>query len=107
MEPSWLTLLIQVPLVGVFIWYSLEMDKRGKESQKLYMEALDKRDAEYDRRNSALIGAINAMSAANTASSSAIQAEIKNLAECQTEHDRFVRENIQRKSHAEKDAPNR
>lgn len=90
---SWVTLLIQVPLVGVFIWYSLEMDKRGKDSQRLYMEALDKRDAEYDKRNSALINAINSMS-------SAIQAEIGNLAECQTEHDKFVRENIQRKAKA-------
>ena len=91
MEPSWLTLLIQVPLVGVFIWYSLEMDKRGKESQRLYMEALDKREAEYDKRNGAIINAINAMS-------TAITAEVSNLARCQDEHDEFVRENIQRKT---------
>ena len=36
--PSWVTLLIQVPLVGVFIWYSLEMSKRGAEAQKAFDE---------------------------------------------------------------------
>jgi hypothetical protein len=37
---SWASLLIQVPLVGVFIWYSLE-------SQKRYQTSMDKRDEAY------------------------------------------------------------
>jgi hypothetical protein len=37
---SWASLLIQVPLVGVFIWYSLE-------SQKRYQASMDKRDQAY------------------------------------------------------------
>jgi hypothetical protein len=37
---SWASLLIQVPLVGVFIWYSLE-------SQKRYQASMDKRDEAY------------------------------------------------------------
>lgn len=38
-EPA-LNLLVQVPLVGMFVWFVLEMDKRNKASQ-------DKRDALY------------------------------------------------------------
>jgi len=100
MEPSWISLLIQVPLVGAFIWYSLEMNKRMAEAQRMYMEALDKRDAEYDKRNSALINAINTMSIAITKS-------VDNLATCQNEHDDFVRENIARKEVATKRGPQR
>ncbi len=95
MEPSWLTLLIQVPLVGVFIWYSLEMNKRSAEAQKSYMDALDRRDQEYEKRNLALITSINAMSMAITKS-------VDNLATCQNEHDDFVRENVARRESATK-----
>ena len=92
---DWITVLVQVPLVGAFIWYSLEMNKRSTEAQKMYMEALDKRDQEYDKRNSALITAINSMSAAVTAS-------IEHLSDEQRDHDDFVRENIARKDSATK-----
>jgi hypothetical protein len=37
---AWVSLLIQVPLVGVFIWYSLEQQKRNQAS-------MDKRDEAY------------------------------------------------------------
>jgi hypothetical protein len=46
--PSWITLLIQVPLVGVFIWYSLEMAKRSAESQRAICSS-KKRDEERIR----------------------------------------------------------
>ena len=98
METTWINLLIQVPLVGAFIWYSLEMNKRGAEAQRMYMEALDKRDQEYDKRNGALINAINSMSVAVTAS-------IQHLSDEQREHDDFVRENIARKDIATKRGP--
>jgi hypothetical protein len=88
---EWLSLLVQVPLVGAFILYSLEMVKRANESQKLYMDALDRRDVEYDKRNGALINAINAMS-------TSIISEVRESAKCQNEHDEFVRENIARRS---------
>ncbi len=39
MEP-WLQLLLQVPLVGVFIWFSLEQ-------QKIYTQNQTKRDEEW------------------------------------------------------------
>ena len=57
--PSWITLLLQVPLVGVFIWYSLETNKRQSESQQRFSDALDKRDSAFEQRNKALIEAIN------------------------------------------------
>jgi hypothetical protein len=43
---DWTSILIQVPLVGIFIWFSLE-------SQKRFSDALDKRDQEFEKRNAA------------------------------------------------------
>jgi hypothetical protein len=54
-DASWLNLLIQIPLVGVFIWYSLEMSKRAAETQTRFMDALDKRDMAFEARNRAVI----------------------------------------------------
>ena len=85
--PSWITLLIQVPLVGVFIWYSLEMSKRSAETQKAFMDALEKRDTAFENRNSAVIKAIDNL---NTA----ICHQLEALDKGQEEHDRFVRENF-------------
>ena len=85
--PSWITLLIQVPLVGVFIWYSLEMAKRSSDSQKAFMDALDKRDAAFENRNTAVIKAIDNL---NTA----ICHQLESLDRAHEEHDRFVRENF-------------
>jgi len=32
MEP-WLQILVQIPIVGVFIWYTLERDKRERDDR--------------------------------------------------------------------------
>ena len=42
MEKEWVSLLVQVPLVAAFIWYSLEQQKRNQVS-------MDKRDEAYLR----------------------------------------------------------
>ena len=87
--PSWLTLLIQVPLVGVFVWYSLEMAKRSSEAQKAFMDALDKRDAAFEARNTAVITAINSMN-------NSICAQLREIERVHEEHDKYVRENLNR-----------
>jgi len=80
--PNWVTLLIQVPLVGVFIWYSLQAQQR-------FMDSLDKRDAAFERRNEATINAINTMQAA-------IMTELRETNQRMDEHDRYVRANVAR-----------
>ncbi len=85
--PSWITLLIQVPLVGVFIWYSLEMSKRSAESQKAFMDALDKRDQAFENRNTAVIKAIDNLN-------SSICLQIKELKDDHDSHDKYVREKL-------------
>lgn len=85
--PSWVTLLIQVPLVGVFIWYSLEMSKRSAESQRAFMEALDKRDSAFEQRNAAVIHTIDNLN-------NAIIAQLKEMDKHSEEHDRYVREKL-------------
>lgn len=52
MDANIVSLLIQVPVLGVFIWYSNKLVKD-------FMTALDKRDELYEKRNVALCGAIN------------------------------------------------
>lgn len=84
---SWLSLLIQVPLVGVFIWYSLEMNKRGNETQKTFMDALDKRDEAFDKRNAAIISVIERMN-------DSICVQLKDMADQHDAHDRYVHDNI-------------
>lgn len=85
--PSWIALLVQVPLVGVFIWYSLEMAKRGVESQRAFMDALEKRDTYFDARNTAVIRVIDNL---NTS----ICHQIDVMDQSQQEHDRYVREKL-------------
>lgn len=87
--PSWITLLIQVPLVGVFIWYSLEMAKRSAESQRAFMDALDKRDQAFESRNTAVIKAIDNLN-------QSICAQINEIERGHNEHDKYVRENFAR-----------
>ena len=87
MEASWVSLLIQVPLVGVFVWFSLEMSKRNTEAQRAFMEALDKRDAAYEKRNQAVIETINLMN-------QSVCAQLQRLGDDHDEHDRFVRERL-------------
>ena len=85
--PSWVTLLIQVPLVGVFIWYSLEMSKRAAESQQAFMNALDRRDQAFEGRNKATIEAISHLN-------DAICLQLKELERSNDEHDKLVRANF-------------
>ena len=85
--PSWITLLIQVPLVGVFIWYSLEMAKRSAAAQDKFLAALDKRDEQFTARNKALI---ETMERNNQAVCSAISA----IGEMLKDHDQHTREYI-------------
>lgn len=86
---SWVALLIQVPLVGVFIWYSLESNKRwqqtSEKSQERFMEALDKRDDEFEKRNNSVITTIGSLN-------SAIVTQLKEMQRAAEEHDRYVRD---------------
>ena len=84
---AWVSLLIQVPLVGVFIWYSLEMSKRSTESQKTFLDALDRRDSAFEGRNKATIDAISNLN-------SAICSQLKEMDKNHEEHDRYVREKL-------------
>ena len=86
-ESSWLNLLIQIPLVGAFIWYSLEMAKRIGESQQRFMEALDKRDEAYEKRNNAVIASMDKLNVT-------VCGEIGKVIDQQDEHDKFVRSNL-------------
>lgn len=51
MNENILTLLIQTPLLGVFIWYSLQLQAR-------YERSLQARDEQFEKRNTALVAAI-------------------------------------------------
>lgn len=44
---SWVNLLIQVPLVGVFIWFALKVMDRIESIQERYLESMEKRDTAY------------------------------------------------------------
>ena len=54
LDNNLISLLIQVPLLGVFIWYSLHLQKR-------FDESLNRRDELYEKRNNALVDAITAL----------------------------------------------
>jgi hypothetical protein len=54
MSDAIVNLLIQVPLVGAFIIYSLY-------AQRSYLEALSKKEAAFEKRNAAVIEAIQDM----------------------------------------------
>ncbi len=89
MESNWLSLLVQVPLVGVFIWYSLEMNKRMTQAQNSFMDALDKRDDAFEKRNNAVITTIDRLN-------ESISAQLAKIQEQNEEHDRFARESTSR-----------
>lgn len=80
---AWVSLLIQVPLVGVFVWYSLNMNKSMQESQQKFMEALDRRDAEFMKRNEAVIHAIDGLN-------NSICAQLQSVASQLEKHDDAV-----------------
>lgn len=50
---AWISLVAQVPIVAAFIWYSLENQKRQD-------AAMQRRDDAYEKRNEAIVAAINA-----------------------------------------------
>jgi hypothetical protein len=92
---DFVSLLVQIPLVGVFIWYSLEMNKRSNQTQKEFMDALDKRDEAFDKRNAAVISAIEHLN-------ESICTQLSNIQEKDEEHDRFVRENTTKRRSTQK-----
>jgi len=55
-NPELANLLLQVSLVGAFIWFSLE-------SQKRFSAALEKRDEEYSKRNDKVCDSMAAQTA--------------------------------------------
>jgi len=48
---DWAGLLAQIPLVGIFIWYTLEREKRFTATldkrEELYQKSMEKRDEHY------------------------------------------------------------
>lgn len=84
MIPEYLIrLLIEVPILGVFVWYTLT-------SSTKYLESLDKRDDAFERRTKALIDSINTNNRAILDSLSELKRE-------NTEHDNYVRATLDRK----------
>lgn len=59
MSETWITVLSQIPFVAVFIWYSLEVGKQARQAQDRFMEALDKRDDAFERRNEKMVTAMD------------------------------------------------
>lgn len=53
---DWTSLIAQAPIIAAFIWFSIEVQKRNSEAQ-------DRRDVAYEKRNEALVEAINANAA--------------------------------------------
>lgn len=86
---SWLGILIQIPIVAVFIWYSNQMNNRMEAVQEKFMNALDRRDEGFERRNAATIQAIDRLN-------ESIALQLKELNCAQDEHDKWVRENVNR-----------
>lgn len=60
MDSNIVSLLVQVPILGVFIWYSQKLVKD-------FTTALDRRDALYETRNCAIVEAMNKTTAQLTA----------------------------------------
>ncbi len=59
MSETWVAILSQIPFVAVFIWYSLEVGKQARQAQDRFMEALDKRDDAFERRNEKMVTAMD------------------------------------------------
>ena len=56
---DWTALVTQIPLVAAFIWYALEMQKRGQEQMQAFLETLEKQNQQYEVRNRALVEVID------------------------------------------------
>jgi hypothetical protein len=62
---AWISLFIQVPLVGVFVWYSLELTRRNQAAQdlrdKAYLEALEKISTKLEEHDACMQAAVSVM----------------------------------------------
>lgn len=62
MEGLW-NLLVQIPLVGIFVWFVLELDKRNKTSmdkrEEQYSRSIEKRDEQYIRSLTSITEVLN------------------------------------------------
>lgn len=81
---GWSHLVIEAPMVVALIWFALQMYNR-------FLDALDRRDAAYERRNAAVIEVINRIG-------TIMDESLRQLRIEQEEHDRFVRTNIARRT---------
>lgn len=61
MDANLLNLLVQIPIVGIFVWFALEMAKRQEKIQASFLTALDKRDEAFEMRNRAVCIQLDAM----------------------------------------------
>jgi hypothetical protein len=75
-----LSLLIQVPLVGIFIWYSLNLWKRTSDMQDKFMAALDRRDQEFEKRNNAICNTLAKLTEAIDTHDTFIEQKLDNMA---------------------------
>lgn len=55
---DWTALVTQAPMIAAFIWFALEMNKRSQDQQRVFIEALDRRDQAYEKRNEAICDAL-------------------------------------------------
>jgi CRISPR/Cas system CSM-associated protein Csm2 small subunit len=78
-----ISLLVQAPLVGVFVWFAVKMANQSAMQVNKFIDALDKRDQEYLTRNNAVIDALGKLSA-----------NIANLTERTCSHDEVMRESL-------------
>lgn len=76
---DWTTLAFQAPVIAAFIWFSLEMNKQGSAAQMRFMDVLDKRDIAFEKRNDKIC------------------VQLSELTKSIIDHDRYVRENVQRR----------
>ena len=86
---AWISLAVQVPLVGIFIWYSLTVSKSQAEAQAKFMDALDRRDLAFEKRNQSVISAIDALNASICAQLNVVGARL-------AEHDAAVEDRFSR-----------
>lgn len=76
MNIDWTLIVQQLPFVVVIVWYSLARDKTAQEAQNRFMAALDKRDEEFERRNTAVVNALNELTRCLAAHDEKVQERI-------------------------------
>lgn len=87
MSETWIAILGQIPFVAVFIWYSLEVGKQARQAQDRFLEALDKRDDAFERRNEKLVTAMDV-------NNRAVLDTLARMESTVCEHDRLVRDKL-------------